>query len=177
MINTDTTNNLKNIAKAINSKFSATTVDTIFGDTKALAAINAYRQDHGMTVARNPYSWWIYTLAALTYLPKGASIIEIQSFLYETANIHISSSTATLLRRAISRQGPCPVRREYTKNLPTVANILNLRTRLDRFKNARGKRPYVFRFEDAIAARKSLVSLFPNLKPLFAHIDKAKKMV
>jgi hypothetical protein len=177
MIDTDTTKNLKNIAEALNSKFSAPTVDNIFGDTKALAAINAYRQENGMTVARNPYSWWIYTLAALTYLPKGASLIEIQSFLYETANIHISSSTATLLRRAIKRQDPCPIRREYTKNLPAVANVLNLKARLDRFKNARGKRPYVFQFEDATAARKSLLSMFPNLKPLFAHIDQTKKLV
>jgi len=181
MSNTNTSDNLfvaddiENIADALKSTTKTVNVNCVFDDVKAQHALNTYRCSHNMVKVRNPYSWWKYLFVCLTYMPKGASIIEASNFLSTTTTIEIPRSTATLLVRAIRQNAPCKIRREYTQNLPSVAKMINLKAHLAP-KGVPGKRPFIFRLDDPKRARSILALTFPELVPLFEHIDATKKL-
>lgn len=171
-------NDIKNIAGALKSNTKTVNVNSVFDDLKAQHALNTYRSSHKMVKVRNPYSWWKYVFVSLTYLPKGASIIDVAEFLKATTTIDISTSTSTLLVRAVRQNAPCKVRREYTQNLPSVAKLIGVKANLaPKSGKTRGKRPFIFSLENPKRARAVLALIFPELVPLFEHIDATKKLV
>lgn len=173
--NTFVADDIEDIADVLKSNTKTVNVKSVFDDLKAQHALNTYRCSHNMVKVRNPYSWWKYVFVCLTYLPKGASIVEVSNFLSATTTIEIGRSTATLLVRAVRQNAPCKVRREYTQNLPSVAKMIGLKANLAR-KGDSGKRPFIFRLEDPKRARTILALTFPELVPLFEHIDVTKSL-
>ena len=173
--NTFVADDIEDIADVLKSNTKTVNVKSVFDDLKAQHALNTYRCSHNMVKVRNAYSWWKYVFVCLTYMPKGASIVEVSNFLSATTTIEIGRSTATLLVRAVRQNAPCKVRREYTQNLPSVAKLIGLKANLAP-KGDPGKRPFIFRLEDPKRARTILALTFPELVPLFDHIDATKSL-
>jgi hypothetical protein len=136
--------------------------------------LSAFRASLGLTSVRNVYPWWTYTLAALTYFPKGySSLIDIDAFLQD-ANIHVRNITkySTLLNNSIDGQAPSKVAREYTGKLPKMVRMLKLKSeRMTTNHYGRGRKPIGFSYVDPVAARATLLAQYPDTLHLFEQLD------
>lgn len=136
--------------------------------------LSAFRASLGLTSVRNVYPWWTYTLAALTYFPKGySSLVDIDAFLQD-ANIHVRNITkySTLLNNSIDGQAPSKVAREYTGKLPKMVRMLKLKSeRMTTNHYGRGRKPIGFSYVDPVAARATLLAQYPDTLHLFEQLD------
>lgn len=149
-------------------------VKNLNDDIALTQAINLFRQENNMTKARNPYSWWKYVLATITYFPKGVEYSTVINILNNVAGVTVSKSTATLLARATAGSPPCVVRREYTVRLPDLAYNTKLSASFSRknSKTKKGRPAFQFKFVNAKDARETILSDAPEMKSLFDLLDK-----
>ena len=145
-------------------------------DTSLTNEINDLRKRLGLTSVRNAYPWWTYTLAALTYFPKGQlqSMIDIDEFLKDAhINVRNLRQHSTLLNNSIAGQAPSKVAREYTGRLPKLVNMLKLRSQRMTTFYGRGRKPIGFTFSNPAEAREELLSTYPDTRFLFNQLDYA----
>jgi len=149
-------------------------VKNLNDDIALTQAINLFREENNMTKARNPYSWWKYVLATITYFPKGVEYTTVINILNDIAGVNVSKSTATLLARATAGAAPCVVRREYTVRLPDLAYNTKLTASFSRktAKTKKGRPAFQFKFANTKDARDTILSSAPEMKPLFDLLDK-----
>jgi len=149
-------------------------VKNLNDDIALTQAINLFREQNNMTKARNPYSWWKYVLATITYFPKGVEYNTIVRILNNVAGVTVNRSTATLLARATAGAAPCAVRREYTVRLPDLAYETKLSASFSRktAKTKKGRPAFKFKFDNADDARDTILSNAPEMKSLFDLLDK-----
>jgi hypothetical protein len=144
----------------------------------ALEAINQYRISVGMASARNPYSWWKYLLAALTYYPANArdnnpTLRDLTEFVYATAHVKVPSTVTSIFANAVNQCEPDAVRREYTKNLPGICKLLGLVSGVDYDYDGKGRKPTWFKLTVSNRdARRLLIANYPEMAVLFEYIDK-----
>jgi hypothetical protein len=161
-------------------KFNGKKVDTntlvknLNDDIALTHAINRFREENNMTKARNPYSWWKYVLATMTYFPKGVEYTTVINILNEIAGVTINKSTATLLARATAGNAPCVVRREYAVRLPDLVQNTNLTASFNRNKISKknGRPAFQFKFENVKEARQVILLNAPEMASLFDLLDK-----
>jgi hypothetical protein len=145
------------------------TIRTLKKDIEATNALKAYRKRVGSTQKpRNHYSWWQALFVMLTYGPNTCfgACFELE----EKTGIKFSLFFANLIRMAADGKSPCPVRREYTKSLPVVAENLGLQ--YERVNPGVGRPSFVFSFANRRIARKHLLKLFPHMSGLFGLLDR-----
>ena len=149
-------------------------VKNLNDDIALTHAINRFREENNMTKARNPYSWWKYVLATITYFPKGVEYTTVINILNSVAGVNISKSTATLLARATAGTAPDYVRREYAVRLPDLVYNTKLSASFSR-KNAKtkkGRPAFQFKFVNTKDARETILGTAPEMKSLFDLLDK-----
>lgn len=136
--------------------------------------LSEFRARLGLTSVRNVYPWWTYTLAALTYFPKGhySSLIDIDAFLQD-AKIKVRNlrQHSTLLNNSIEGQSPCKIRREYAGKLPKLVRLLKLRSERMKSFYGRGRKPIGFTFNNPDEAREVLLTSYPDTRFLFNQLD------
>jgi hypothetical protein len=160
-----------------NKNTNAPAAPALMAETGMLNEINRIRSGLNLRAARNVYPWWAYTLAALTYFPKGhySSMIDIDAFLTD-AEVVVRNIVkhSTLLNNSIEGQGPCKIRREYTGKLPKLVRLLKLKSqRMDNFYG-KGRKPIGFSFVDPVQARQLLLEQYPDTIHLFNQMDYVK---
>ena len=173
-MNTDAT------GRTFTYKFNGTKVDTkslvknLSDDIALTQAINAFREENNMTKARNPYSWWKYVLATITYFPKGVEYATVIDVLNNVAGVKVNKSTSTLLANATAGAAPCYVRREYTVRLPDLAKNTKLIASFNRnnVTKKNGRPAFQFKFVNAKDAREVILQNAPEMKSLFDLMDK-----
>jgi len=139
-----------------------------------LNKINQLRADLNLRAARNVYPWWVYTLATLTYFPKGhfSSMIDIDEFLKDAeVNVRNLRQHSTLLNNSIEGQAPSKVAREYTGKLPKLVKMLKLRSQRMTEFYGKGRKPIGFCYVDPVAARVTLLEQYPDTLHLFDQLD------
>ncbi len=167
-------------ARTFTYKFNGKKVDTntlvknLNDDIALTHAINRFREENNMTKARNPYSWWKYVLATMTYFPKGVEYTTVINILNDIAGVTINKSTATLLARATAGNAPCVVRREYAVRLPDLVQNTNLTASFNRNKITKknGRPAFQFKFENVKEARQVILLNAPEMSSLFDLLDK-----
>lgn len=149
----------------------------LWSETKMINEINQIRADLKLSTARNAYPWWTYTLAALTYFPKGhySSMTDIDAYLRD-ANIIVNNigKYSTLLNNNIEGHSPCKIRREYAGKLPKLVGLLKLKSEILTNFYGKGRRPIGFSYNDPVAARQILLESYPDIVHLFAQMDYMK---
>jgi hypothetical protein len=161
-------------------KFNGKKVDTntlvknLNDDIALTHAINRFREENNMTKARNPYSWWKYVLATITYFPKGVEYTTVIDILNNIAGVKVNQTTSTLLARATAGNAPCIVRREYTVRLPNLAYDTGLIASFNRSKVTKknGRPAFQFKFQNAKEAREVILQNAPEMASLFDLLDK-----
>lgn len=172
--------NTNNATRTFTYKFNGKKVDTntlvkdLNDDIALTHAINQFREEHNMTKARNPYSWWKYVLATISYFPKGVEYAEVIRILNNIAGVKVNNSTSTLLARATAGAPPCVVRREYTVRLPDLAYDTGLIASFNRGKSKKknGRPAFQFKFKNAKEAREVILTNAPEMTSLFNLLDK-----
>lgn len=149
-------------------------VKNLNDDIALTQAINLFREENNMTKARNPYSWWKYVLATITYFPKGVEYTTIINILNNVAGVTINKSTATLLARAATGAAPNYIRREYAIRLPDLVYNTKLSVSFSRnnAKTKKGRPAFQFKFVNTKGARETILSNAPEMKSLFDLLDK-----
>ena len=175
-MNTNTANSTRTFTYKFNGKKvdTNTLVKNLNDDIALTHAINRFRQENNMTTARNPYSWWKYVLATITYFPKGVEYNTIVRILNNVAGVTVNRSTATLLARATAGTAPDYVRREYAVRLPDLVYNTKLSASFSR-KNAKtkqGRPAFQFKFVNTKDARETILGTAPEMKSLFDLLDK-----
>ena len=149
-------------------------VKSLNDDIALTQAINLFREENNMTKARNPYSWWKYVLATITYFPKGVEYTTVINILNNVAGVTINKSTATLLARATAGAAPDYVRREYAVRLPDLVYNTKLSASFSRnnAKTKTGRPAFQFKFVNTKDARETILSNAPEMMSLFDLLDK-----
>jgi len=170
-VNSDRTFSYKFNGKKVNTD---TLVKNLNDDIALTHAINRFREENNMTKARNPYSWWKYVLATITYFPKGVEYTTIVDILNEIAGVKVQQSTSTLLARATAGSAPCIVRREYAVRLPDLVQNTKLTASYNRNKITKknGRPAFKFKFENTKEARQVILMNAPEMTSLFDLLDK-----
>jgi len=175
--------NTANNTRTFTYKFNGQKVNTdtlvknLNDDIALTQAINRFREDNHMTKARNPYSWWKYVLATITYFPKGVEYTKVIEILNNIAGVKVNKSTSTLLAAATAGAAPCVVRREYTVRLPDLAHDTKLTASYNRnhVKTKSGRPAFTFKFDDVKEAREVILENAPEMICLFNLLDKNLK--
>jgi hypothetical protein len=152
---------------------ASTLVKNLNDDIALTHAINRFREENNMTKARNPYSWWKYVLATITYFPKGVEYTTIINILNNVAGVKVNQTTSTLLARATAGNAPCVVRREYTVRLPNLAYDTGLIASFNRSNKKNGRPAFQFKFKNAKEAREVILQNAPEMTSLFNLLDKS----
>lgn len=168
-------------------------VPTLTLQNEITNSLNKMRKDLGLATTRNAYPWWTYFLAALTYFPEGANVVDVEELL-NGCDIYSNLKTApTLLKRSIKQVGPDRVQREYTAKLLKVVKNTKLQyddpydpssPQVVAHKELFGKNPSFsgmfvrsgrppihFRFKNHTTARTKLIEMYPTTQYLFDQID------
>jgi hypothetical protein len=146
-------------------------VNTLGQDIKATNAINAYREAHGLAKVRNPYAWWVYAAVYLTYFPKGITAGNIRSGLDELG-IQTNPGLSYQLQLFANQTERNVVQRNYTKNLPGIAQTIGLRSANKPTAEIKGPRQVrTFFLKDTRLGRQVLLTNFPHTTELFSYLD------
>lgn len=172
--------NTANTARTFTYKFNGKKVNTdtlvknLNDDIALTQAINRFREENHMTKARNPYSWWKYVLATITYFPKGVEYTTVINILNDIAGVKIQPSTSTLLARATAGNAPCIVRREYAVRLPDLVKDTKLIVSFNRnnVSKKNGRPAFQFKFANVSDARTTIMENAPEMMSLFELLDK-----
>lgn len=178
-MNTNTANSTRTFTYKFNGqKVNTDTLVKNLNDDIALThAINLFREENNMTKARNPYSWWKYVLATITYFPKGVEYTKVIDILNDIAGVKVNKSTSTLLAAATAGAAPCIVRREYAVRLPDLAKESKLTASYNRnhVKTKCGRPAFKFQFANTKEARDVILEHAPEMTSLFDLLDKKLK--
>ena len=175
-MNTNTANSTRTFTYKFNGqKVNTDTLVKNLNDDIALThAINLFREENNMTKARNPYSWWKYVLATITYFPKGVEYTKVIDILNDIAGVKVNKSTSTLLAAATAGAAPCIVRREYAVRLPDIVQNTKLIASFNRNKVTKknGRPAFKFQFANSKEARAVILENAPEMTSLFDLLDK-----
>jgi hypothetical protein len=152
---------------------NAPVIRSLRQDLDLTAALNEYRENNGLVRARNAYSWWKYAFAALVAGPTtGLSMTEIRHQLHSKLGILINATSSGLLKNAVKGKSPCKVRRQYTKNLPMVTDLMELTISKRATPGKKGRPELVFHLRSRAVARRRLIAEFPELELLIVELEK-----
>jgi hypothetical protein len=146
-------------------------INSLGQDIAATKTINAYREAHGLAKVRNPYAWWVYAAVYLTYFPNGITAGKIRSGLADTG-IQTNPGLSYQLQLFANQTERDVVQRNYTKNLPGIAQTIGLRSANKPTAKIKGPRQVrTFSLKNTKLGRQVLLTNFPHTAELFSYLD------